>query len=90
MLRGCLGYDHMVVGFRITYLYMQSVHITSNLVSSNPSHGEVDTMQQYLIKFVSDLQLVSGFLLVLLLKVVLNTILNWIVYLGNNIVIVLT
>ena len=88
MLRGCLGCDRMVVGFRITY--MQSVHITSNLVRSNPSHGEVDTMQQYFIKFVSDLQLVSGFLLVLLLKVVLNTILNWIFYLGNSIVIVLT
>jgi len=63
---------------------MQSVPTTTNVVSSNPVHGEV-------IKFVSDLQQVGGFLRVLrfppsrktvtdchditeiLLKVVLNT-----------------
>jgi len=31
-------------------------------VSSNPTHGEVYSKQHYVIKFVSDLQQVSGFL----------------------------
>jgi hypothetical protein len=34
-------------------------------VSSNPVHGEVDSIQHYVIKFVSDLQQVGGFLRVL-------------------------
>jgi hypothetical protein len=36
-------------------LPMQSAPITTN-VSSNPVHGEVDSIQHYVIKFVSDLQ----------------------------------
>jgi hypothetical protein len=44
---------------------MQSVPITTNVVSSNPAHGEVYSIQQYVIKFVSDLQQVNGVLLVL-------------------------
>jgi hypothetical protein len=40
---------------------MQFVPITTNIVSSNPAHGEVESMQFYVIKFVSDLQQVSGF-----------------------------
>ena len=63
---------------------------TTNVVSSNPIHGEVYSMQLNVIKFVSDLWQVDGFLQVLrfpppikltahdttdiLLKVVLNTI----------------
>jgi hypothetical protein len=43
---------------------MQSVPITTN-VSSNPAHGEVYSIQHYVIKFVSDLQQVGGFLWVL-------------------------
>ena len=39
---------------------MQSVPITTNVVSSNPARGEV-----YSIKFVRDLRLVGGFLPVL-------------------------
>jgi hypothetical protein len=41
---------------------VQSVPITTNVVSSNPANGEV---QHYLIKFVSDLRQVGGFLKVL-------------------------
>jgi hypothetical protein len=43
----------------------QSVPITTEVVSSNPVHGEVYSIQQYVIKFVSDLRQVSGFLHVL-------------------------
>jgi hypothetical protein len=39
--------------------------ITTNVVSFNPVHGKVHTIQYYVIKFVSDLQQVSGFLWVL-------------------------
>jgi hypothetical protein len=40
---------------------MQSVPITFNVVSSNPAHGEVCSIQHYLIKFVSDLRQVWWF-----------------------------
>jgi hypothetical protein len=43
-------------------LPMQSVPITTNIVSSNPTHGEVYSMQHYVIKFVSDLRQVGGLL----------------------------
>jgi hypothetical protein len=42
-------------------LPMQSVPITTNVVSSNPTQA----IQHYVIKFVSDLRQVGGFLLVL-------------------------
>jgi hypothetical protein len=45
---------------------MQSVPITTKVVSSNPVHGEVYLIQHYMIKFVSYLRQVGGFLLVLL------------------------
>ena len=35
------------------------------LVVSNPAHGDVYCIQHYVIKFISDLRLVSGFLRVL-------------------------
>ena len=44
---------------------MQSVYITINVVSSNPAYGEVYSIQHYVIKLVSDLQQVDGFLQVL-------------------------
>jgi len=45
---------------------MQSVvPITTDVVSLNPAHGEVYSVQQYVIKFVSDLRQVDGFLLIL-------------------------
>jgi hypothetical protein len=46
-------------------LPVQSVPITTNVVSSNPVHGEVYSKQHYMIKFVSDSRQVSGFLRVL-------------------------
>jgi len=42
--------------------YMQSVPIITNVVSLNPAHGELYSIQHYVIKFVSDLQQVGGFL----------------------------
>jgi hypothetical protein len=67
---------------------MQSVPITTKVVSSNPVHGDVYSVQHYVMKFVSDLRQVDDFLQVLrfsstnktdrhditeiLLKVVLN------------------
>ena len=44
---------------------MQSVPIITKVVSSNPAHGEVYSIQHHVIKFVSDLWQVGGFLRVL-------------------------
>jgi len=44
---------------------MHSVPITIKAVSLNPVHGEVYSIQHYVIKFVSDLRQVGGFLRVL-------------------------
>jgi hypothetical protein len=44
-------------------LPVQSVPITTKVVGSNPVLGEVYSIQHYVIKFVSDLRQVSGFLL---------------------------
>ena len=38
------------------------MHITTNFVRSYPAHGEVYWIQHYVIKFVSDLRQVGGFL----------------------------
>jgi len=46
-------------------LPVQSVPITTKVVSSTPTHGEVYSILHYVIKFVSDLQQVCGFLRVL-------------------------
>jgi hypothetical protein len=43
---------------------MQLVPITTNVESSNHDHGEVYSKHHYVIKFVSDLRQVGGFLLV--------------------------
>jgi hypothetical protein len=43
-------------------LPVQSVQITTKFVSSNPAHGEVCSIQHYVIKFVSDLRQVGDFL----------------------------
>jgi len=68
---------------------MQSVPITTKVVSLNPIHGEVYSIQHNVINFVRDLRQVGGFLdtqassnnntdchdiTEILLKVVLNTI----------------
>jgi len=44
---------------------MQSVSITTNVVSLNCVHGKVYSIQHYVIQFVSDLRQVGGFLRVL-------------------------
>ena len=76
-------------GTWILQLPVQSVPITTKVVSSNPVHGEVYSIQPYVIKFVSDLRQVGGFsrysgflhkktdrqdITEILLKVVLNSI----------------
>ena len=43
-------------------LPMQSVPITTKVVSLSPAHDEVYSIQHYVIKFVSDLPKVGGFL----------------------------
>ena len=43
-------------------LLMQSVCLTTNVVNSNPVHGEVCSIQLYVIKFAGDLRQVGGFL----------------------------
>ena len=43
-------------------LHVQSMSITTKIVSSNPVHGRVYSIQHYVIKFVSDLRQVGGFL----------------------------
>ena len=57
--RGC---DRMVVGLQ---LHVQTVSITNNVVSSNPDHGEVYSIQHYVIKFFSDFRQGCGFLWIL-------------------------
>ena len=47
---------------------MHSVPMTTNVVSSNPTHGEVHAIQHYVIKLGSDLWQVDGFLRVTLVS----------------------
>jgi len=51
---------------------LQSVPITTNVVSWRPTHGEVYLIQLYVIKFVSDLWQVDGFLRVLIATIYLK------------------
>ena len=52
----------MIVWYFDLQLPVQLVPMTTKVVSSNPSHGEVMySTQHYVIKFVSDLWLVGGF-----------------------------
>ena len=46
-------------------LPVQAVPITTKVGNSNPVHGEVYSIQHYVIKFVSDLRQVGGFLWIL-------------------------
>jgi hypothetical protein len=41
---------------------MQSAPITTKVVSLNPAHGKVYSIQNHVITFVSDLRQVCGFL----------------------------
>ena len=87
-LHNCLLNYYIAIGVTIVVLIVwqldlqlpvQSMDIITNFVSLNPIHGEGYLIQHYVIKFVSDLRQVSGFILVLhdiaeILKVALNTI----------------
>jgi hypothetical protein len=57
---GCSGLDRMVVGFTTTYAIR--AYPLYKVVSSNPVHGEVHSIQHYVIKCASDLWQVGGFL----------------------------
>jgi len=60
MERGCRGRDHMVVGFTTTYAISAYHHWCCEFESWS-GWG----VQHYVIKFVSDLRQVGGFLQVL-------------------------
>jgi hypothetical protein len=47
------------------HLPMQSMPNTTNVVSSNPAHVDVYSIQHYVIKIVSNLRQVGGFIRVL-------------------------
>ena len=53
----------LIIWYLDLQLPVQSVPITTNILSLNPVHGEVYSIQHYVIKFVSDLWQVGGFLL---------------------------
>ena len=55
----------MTVWYLDLQLLVQSVPIITNVIISNPAHGEVYSIQQYVIKFVSDMREVDGFLRIL-------------------------
>jgi len=44
------------------YNYLYNLSITNKVVSSNPAHVEVYSTQHYVIKFVSVLRQLGGFL----------------------------
>ena len=52
----------LIVWWLDLQLPMQSVSIAISVVSSNHAHGEVYLIQHYVMKFVSDLWKVGGFL----------------------------
>jgi hypothetical protein len=53
--RGHRGHDRMVIGFTTTCV--QSVPIITKVESSNPTHGEVYSIQHYVIKFTIGTQI---------------------------------
>jgi hypothetical protein len=52
----------MVLWLLDLQLPVLSVPIITKVVSSNPVHGELCSIQHYVIKFVSDLRQVGGFI----------------------------
>jgi len=55
-------YIHFPIFLHMTVVAMVMLDIATKVVSSNPIHGEVYLMQHYVIKFISDLRQVGGFL----------------------------
>jgi hypothetical protein len=60
-----VGIYFVFKGLGLGLWHMQSVPIATKVVSSNPAHGEVYLIPYYVIKFVSGLRQVGGFLRVL-------------------------
>jgi hypothetical protein len=59
---GGRGSDRMILDLQLP---VQAVPITTKVMSSPPVQSEVYSIQHYVIKFVSDLRQVGGFLRVL-------------------------
>jgi hypothetical protein len=57
-MRARRGHDRMVIVFTLQ-LSMQSVSIISKIESLHPAHGEVSSIQHYMIQFVSDFRKVG-------------------------------
>ena len=55
----------IIVWYLEIQLPVQSVAITTKIVSFNPARGDVYSIQRNVIKFFSDLRQVAGFLWVL-------------------------
>ena len=51
----------LVIRFTATCAIRQSVPITIKVASSNPDHGELYSIQHYVMKFVNDLRQVDRF-----------------------------
>ena len=60
--QGRRGLDRMVIGFTTTCVF--SAHHTKEM-TKNPAHGKAYSIQQYVIKMVSDLPQVGVFIPVL-------------------------
>ena len=62
----CMKFKPLVIwiwnqNIAISTIVGTSSHITTKVVSLNPIHGEVYSMQYFVIKFFSDLRQVGGF-----------------------------
>jgi len=53
MKRGHRGHDRMVVGFSNTCVISAYLAITTNVVSSNPAHSEVYSIQHYVCQWLA-------------------------------------
>ena len=69
----------MIVWLLDLTLHMQYMSLTTNVASSNPAHGEMYSIQHYVIKFVSDMRQVGSFHRILWLPplIKLTTMIFW-------------
>jgi hypothetical protein len=51
--------------YKWTFVLFRYIEVTTKVVSSNQAHGEVYSIQRYVIKFVCDLRQIAGLLRVL-------------------------
>ena len=63
----------ILIEFFNTILSQFRMALPINVVSSSPVHGEMYSIQHYVIKFVSDLRHVGGFLRVLRFNLIFST-----------------